>query len=39
MSNRFLLEMNIRKYLRWILLVLFRKVRKLLQMNCLIDFG
>ena len=33
MSNRFLLEMNIRKYLRWILLVLFRKVRKLLQMD------
>ena len=34
MSNRFILEMNIRKYLCWILLVLFRKVRKLFQMNC-----
>ena len=36
MSNRFKflpsLEMNISKYLCWILLVLFRKVRKLFQM-------
>ena len=39
-SNRFLLEMNVCKHFCWALFVLFREVRKFLQMNCfiLVDF-